>query len=731
MKKVTAIENCLPHTRGFSRGSTPRSQRLCEEVATRYFGPFEEIHAANKTFCPSESASPWQKACERFVYVRDRLTPYIRPDDLLAGALVRGEGPTGAGWKPAGEDRYIAHFADNVSPKEPKWVHEAAIRGLISPQGPFNHKVVDYAGFLRMGSLGMIERAETLLSGRTGIAREITEGFIAGHRCMIRTAERYADEYAKLAKAAATAKEKEEHQKMERICRKVPAYPAGTFHEALQMLWFAYMVSGDGTGRPDQYLYEYYQADLAAGRLDELCAQELIEAFMIKLHGECFEGVFNVSSVQTLTLGGCDANGDDACNELTRLFLQAIRSVRLLRPTVYIRCTEQTPKEILELAVAMLGEGLGEPNFFGDKPVIEGLTRVGVPLEDARDYALSGCAEVVSPGKGNWGAPNGWINIAQLTLEALHKAADSEYNAKNIDGFWAIYKEMCEEVAKACSIANLHTDEKCADFRYESTIMYPICLEKGLDVMRGGLLTYYAHWEAIGLPNAADMVYAADKMAWEGEANLSDLLYSIETEQDEAQIQALRKLPKFGSDCEAVDRIGAKLVEILSQALESRSPGIRRALLLGHLAGGENMHIAYGKHMPATLDGRRAGQPLADSMAGSHGRTNSPTAAIQSLCRLDHSRLQAGNVSTLRLTPADFADDRKRAKVADLIRTFVDLGGSQMQINVLDTEILRKAQQNPEQYAGIIVRVAGYSSAFDGLGKVVQDEIIARYEALQ
>ena len=730
MKRVTAIENCLPAVSNLPRGSTPRSQRLCEEVATRYFGPFIEMHAANGTFTASETDSPWQKSCERFVHIRDRLTPYIRPDDLLAGAFVRGNGPTGPGWHPAGEDWYIGHFA-NISPKEPEWVHNMAICGLISPQGAFNHKVVDYAGFLRIGSLGIIKRAEELLAERDGIEREITDGFIAGHRCMIRTAERYAEAYIALADSAVTSQEKDEYLEMARICRKVPAYPADTFHEALQMLWFAYMVSSDGTGRPDQYLYDYYQADIISGRIDNTRVQELIEAFMIKLHGEFFEGVYNVSSVQTMTLGGCDAEGNDACNALTRLFLQAIRSVRLLRPTVYIRCTEQTPQDILELAAAMLGEGLGEPNFFSDKPVIEGLTRVGLPIEDARDYALSGCAEIVSPGKGNWGAPNGWINIAQLALEALRQAAETPVQVDNIDKFWLIYTRMCERVAEACSIANLHADSHCTDFRYESTIMYPCCLEKGLDVMRGGLDTYYAHWEAVGLPNAADMIYSANKLAWEGENTLTDLIYKLEVEQDENLIQNLRKLPKFGNDKTDVDIIASKLIEILSQSLEFYSSGRRRALLLGHLAGGENMHIAYGKHMPATLDGRRAGQPLADSMAGSQGYNSSPTAAIKSLCRLDHSRLQAGNVSTLRMTPADFGTEQDLRNITALIRTFIALGGSQLQINVLDTAILRKAQQAPEQYAGIIVRVAGYSSAFDGLGKVVQDEIIARYEALE
>ena len=725
MKQSTAAENCLPFTEGQTRGSTPRIRRLCDEVATRYFGPLVEFREANKIFEPSQCASPWMRASERFAYVRERLTPFIRRDDLLAGAYVRSDGPT-YDWKPEGGDNYTDIFAE-VCPKQPEWVHDMAKRGLISPQGPFNHKVVDYAGFLRTGSVSIIKRAEELLPGRTGIEREITEGFISGHRSMILTAERYAAECENLAQSATDALERKEFLEMARVCKKVPAHPAETFREAIQMLWFVYMVSADGTGRPDQYLFDFYSADINSGRIDEAGALELIEAFMIKLHGEFHEGVVNVSSVQTMTLGGCDAEGNDACNALTRLFLKAVRSVRLLRPSVYIRCTEKTPQDILDLAVAMHGEGLGEPSFFCDAPVIKGLTRVGVSLEDARDYALSGCAEVVSPAKGNWGAPNGWINIAQLAVEALRKASEPGTNVKTIDDFWELYDGMCKQVAEACSIANRHVDEICEDFRYESTIMFPLCLESGMDVMRGGLETYYGHWEGIGLPNAADMVYSAKKKAWERGAPLSDLIRDVEINQNEDTIRSLRQLPKFGSDNAETDEIAAKLISILSKNLEAVSAGRRKALMLGHLAGGENMHIAYGKRMPATLDGRRAGQPLADSLAGSQGIASDPAAVISSLCRLDHSRLQAGNVSTLRLTPADFETEDARRKVTALIRTFVKLEGSQLQLNVLDASVLRKAQKNPEEYPGIIVRVAGYSAAFDGLGKPVQDEIIARY----
>jgi formate C-acetyltransferase len=178
----------------------------------------------------------------------------------------------------------------------------------------------------------------------------------------------------------------------------------------------------------------------------------------------------------------------------------------------------------------------------------------------------------------------------------------------------------------------------------------------------------------------------------------------------------------------AVDTIAARLVELLANALESRSTPLRRALVLGHLAGGENMHLCYGRLMGPTLDGRRAGEPLADSLAGAPGQTlGGPTAVIRSLCRLDHSRLVAGNVSTLRLNPSDFRTAEARHNVVSLIRTFVALGGSQLQLNLVDPATLRAAQADPEHYAGLLVRVAGYSADFTRMGRALQDEIIARH----
>lgn len=731
------VENpCVPalpaHIDG-GRGSTPRTARLAADVIDHCYGPFVELQALGAR-CPAapEDEPLILRQARGFAFVHPRQTPIIREGELIVGARVRAqEGPPGGCWYPEGYTWYIEHFARNVPPDRPD-LAEAAGRGLISPQGSFNHKVVDYAGFLRTGSAALAARARSMAEEREGDERAFCEAFALGHEAMMEHADTYAAACERLAdsgtEALADPARAAELREIARICRKVPAAPAETFHEAIQSFWFAYLVAGDATGRIDVYLNDFYQADLAAGRITEARAQELIECLLIKLHGDIVEGVVNVSSIQTMTLGGLLPDGTDGCNDLTRLFLRAIRAVRLLRPTVYLRCTPDTPDALLTEAMEMLGEGLTEPSFYGDKPIVEGLVRIGVPLEHARDYALSGCTEVVSPGRGNWGAPNGWINLALLTDEAIRHAAAA--GAAGPEALWSAVNEHVERVADLCRDANAWVDDQVNDTRYAATLLMPCCLDRCKDVAHGGAETYYGHWEAIGLPNAADMLTNALRLAADAPASLPDALGRLDA-GDAALTARLRRGPRYGTGDDEVDQVAARLIDLMADALERRSTPLRTKLVLGHLAGGENMHIGYGAAMGATLDGRKQGQTLADSLAGSQGCTQAgPTAAIRSLCALDHSKMIAGNVSTLRLPASDLADPEGRDKVKALVRAFVAMGGSQLQINSVDAATLRAAQERPEEHRGLLVRVAGYSADFTSIGKALQDEIIARTEGI-
>jgi pyruvate-formate lyase len=296
---------------------------------------------------------------------------------------------------------------------------------------------------------------------------------------------------------------------------------------------------------------------------------------------------------------------------------------------------------------------------------------------------------------------------------------------------WDTIRRHMDDLAEACRVTQCWLDERNTDTRYTATLFMPCCLDRCRDVMHGGAEWYLAQWDGIGLPNAADMVYAADRLALAPGERL-DLLYQRLDADDLGLLARLRALPHFGNDGDEVDHIGARLLTLMADALERCATPLRPALTLGHLAGGENMHIAYGLRMGPTLDGRTAGQTLADSLAGSQGvATSGPAALLRSICKLDHSRLIGGNVSTLQLGPAEFATADARAKVVALIRTFVALGGSQLQFNVSDARTLREAQKNPAAYRGLFIRVAGYSADFTGIGRTLQDEIIARTEGLK
>lgn len=719
------------------RGCTPRVERLVEEALREEYGPFNEEQRLYAGAGPPEDLPPGILR-EAWVlgYVWTHLTPLVRDGELIVGAKRRSPTrPPEWCWFPGGNPDQVAASAKNAPPHLPEVV-AAAKRGLLSPQGSVNHKIPDYGRFIHVGSAALVDRARSEAERATGEERDFLLAFALGHEGLIAHAQHYADHCEELAQEASEPRAAELRDTAQ-VCRRVPAYPATTFREGLQSFWFAYMLAGDGLGRMDSYLRGLYEADLREGRLTREEALELVECLLVKVHRDCMGGLINVSAVQTMTLGGLTPDGQDATSDLTHLILEAVREVRLLRPNVYLRCHSATPAETLRLATTMLTEGLGQPAFYGDEPIVRGLGRMGVPVEQARDYGLSGCTEVVLCGTSNSGAPNGWVNFALLTHEAIVAAAEA-----GVSGFselLAVLDHHIERLADYCIACTDWVDEKRQDSHTNATLMMLCCLDRRRDFIHGGALRYERQWAGMGLPNAADMLYAVRRVCFDGPRtqdegfrkraqSLGELVEGVQKE-DPVLLTQLRSLAKFGNGNPEVDSFGATLVRKLSEALGSRRTALGRPVSLGHLAGGENMHICYGREMPATADGRRAGEPLADSLGAAQGRDLSgPTALIRSICTLDHSHLVAGNVSTVRVPYTALRSDEAKEKLTDLICTFIRLGGSQLQLSVADKQTLIAAQQDPEHHAGLIVRVAGYSADFTCLQKDLQDEIISRCE---
>lgn len=712
------------------RGSTKRVKRLADYAVNKYYGDFTNWNKKKSQVVSEIGQSTIITDIKQHANAFNNAELIIRKDELIVGARKRDDQikiqysdgtydyqESDSGWLPDGDISYVEVFKKNTPPNRPD-LYEKIMQGEYSPQGCFNHKDVDYFGLVKTGTRALINRAKEVEDSSIGIAKDVATAYIIGHESIINYANRYADEYEKLYKKT----KNDEHSEIAAICRNVPENPAKTFHEALQSFWFLYMLAGDGIGRPDIHLYEYYKNDIENNILTKVKAFELIECMFIKLHSDYSAGVQNVSAIQTMTLGGALENGEDACNELTMLFLKAVESVSLLRPSIYIRVTPDTPDEIMQQSVRMLEGGLGQPAFFCDKPVIKGLTDIGISLVDARNYCISGCAEVVSGNStGNWGAPNGWINIAYITDKTLREMKGTFDEVI----FWQKLKDNFDITVVDIKVNLEYMDSVNSDNKVDVMLLSPVCLENGNTPSAGGMDTNMSHWEGIGLANAADMTANAMILA-EREISLEDAFVRLDGEEDVFNAM-LRDMPKFGNSIDDVDKVAARILDIVAESIKNAATDFRTHAVLGHLSGGENMHIGYGIKMNATLDGRKKGETLADSLAGTQGTNKSgPTAVIKSLCELDHSKLIAGNVSTLRLSPNMAKTKDGLNKTVALIKTFEKLGGSQLQINFIDAETLKKAQDDPLKYKGLIVRVAGYSADFTGLGRTLQDEIIAR-----
>ncbi len=710
------------------RGITPRTEMMAHEAANMKFTPWTQWAETCRTYGAVPPAHPIEQFAMATSAIWNHLPPHIRPGELIVGARLRApqDAPELGGWVPDG-DAYVVEYAKMVPPDRAD-LKAMATRSLISPMTAHCHRIADYEALINTGCEGIIQRAEELAKGRSGEEMLFTQAYIAVHKSIMQLAANYADEASRMADIEEDAQRAAELREIASICRKVPAKPAGSFREALQSYWFFYHTSSWDMGRHDQLFIDFYRKDLAEGRITPEEAQELIECLLIKAHRDHSEADSNVSSIHTLTLGGLLSDGSDACNELTMLYLKAIRNVRLSRPTVYVRLNTTTPDEIINFAVQMLAEGLSEPNFYGDMPIIKGLERVGIPTEQARGYALGGCTEVVSPGKSNWGSPNGWINLALLVDDVIREtAAEGEPSEQTL---WLKMQQHIDIVADAVRDTTVWMDET-SPLDLGFSMFMPCCLEKGMDLTKGGAVNYMAQYAAIGLPNAADMLYSWSTLVYKQHESPGDIISRLDS-GDEAFRKQLKAMPKFGQGEPEVDHLAAKLVKMLSEALEARSTPLRKAITLGHLSGGQNMHIDYGRYMGNTLDGRRSGDTLADSLAGSQGFANrGVTNTLRSLYTLDHSHLQGGNVSTIWLAPADARTVDARANIVALIKAYVAMGGSQLQINFMDSETLKLAQAHPEEYHGLMIRIAGYSADFTNIGKTLQDEVISRLEGLK
>jgi formate C-acetyltransferase len=517
----------------------------------------------------------------------------------------------------------------------------------------------------------------------------------------------------------------------------VPAGPATTFAEAMQSIHFATFCMCAGNqmqlmqlGRPDRYLWPYYQHDLAAGRITRARAQELIDCLSVLLTEYTGRGL-----AVGWMVGGRDAAGCDVTNELSYLLVQTIGHVRLAYPGVGVCWHADTPPALTALSAQLLARGYSHPALFNDDVITQGLRGLGLSYRDACLYIHSTCVEITPIAMSNVYVASPYHNLMQvlhdiLGIPPVGGEVDALPEIASFDALLARYRQRLEEyirVGAITEIRSMRSREHAGGFPLLSCFVND-CLARGKDIDQGGARANWVEPSFVGLANTVDALAAIRTLVFEeGTLTLARLRAALLADfagYDDVRAQ-LGSVPKYGNDDDRVDALAPTLTEIIRVACQGYRTYWGGPIVPGFFCW--QMHEALGRQTLASADGRAAGFPFADGSGPAQGREHvGPTAMIRSVTKWDHTPMIGGIAVNMRFQPG--RPEEFAIPLQHTLETFLTLGGCEAQVNVVDTATLRAAQAHPEQYRDLVVRIAGYSDFFVGLSSAMQSELIARSE---
>lgn len=579
----------------------------------------------------------------------------------------------------------------------------------------------DYAEVVAHGLLPARERA---LRARDGDPQEVADfraAVVESIDAVLRLVDRYAD-------AALAVGRADLADTLTRCTRT----GAGTFLEALQVfrvVHYALWASGsyhNTVGRFDLLMWPYLSADLAAGRLDEAGAQDLVDEFFLTFNrdSDLYPGQQQGDNGQSLVLGGVDRDGLPVENPLTGMSLQSSLDLGLIDPKINLRVSGSTDLATYVAGTRLTARGLGFPQYSNDDVVVPGLVALGYDEADARDYVVAACWELIVPGVG-MDIPN----IAALSFPAVVDTVVRRdlAGAATFDGLLAAVR--AEVAHQAVELAGATAGVLMEPAPFLSVLMTG-CVERGRDVSQG--LRYNSYGiHGVGLSTAADSLAAVRHAVFDtGALDAAGLVAALDADfRGHDRVRALLRdeAPKMGNDDDRVDLLAADLLTTFADALRplrNDRGGVFRAG-----TGSAMFYVSAAAGLGATADGRRAGEYLPANLAPSLGvQVRGPLSLLRSFTKLPVREAVNGGPVTIEVHDTVFRTPGAVEKVAMLVRSFVEDGGHQLQINALDRDTLRDAQEHPEAHRNLIVRVWGWSAYFVQLDRQYQDQIIQRVE---
>ncbi len=570
-------------------------------------------------------------------------------------------------------------------------------------------------------------------------------------------AERHASLAEQMAGEECNPQRKAELKRIAEVCRRVPAYAPRDFWEAVQMYWFVHLgtvteLNGWDSMNPghlDQHLWPFYQQGLADGSLTRERAKELLCCLWVKFNNQPAPPKVGVTALESgtyndftnINIGGIDRSGNSAANELSYIILEIQEELHQLQPGLSIHIAQNTPDDFLLEGIKVIRQGHGYPSVFNPDTYVEEMVRAGKKVEDAREGGCSGCIEVGAFGKEAY-LLTGYLNTPKILEIALHNGTDPE-TGKRIgietgdprcftlfEQLYEAWKKQMHYFVNLKLAVNNYIERMFALYAPATFLSLFIddCIERGKDYYNGGARYNTTYIQCTGLGTLTDSFAALKKHVFEEKRfTLGEMLDAMERnfEGEEKMRQYIRyHTPFFGNDDAYADDIAVRIYDDLVKAIEGR-PNTRGGKTHLNMLS-TTCHNYFGSVCGATPNGRLAHFAISDGTSPAHGAdSHGPTAVVKSLGKLDQTK-SGGTLLNVRFVPALLRREADQRKLASLIRTYFKFGGHHIQFNIVDTDTLRDAQQHPENYRDLLVRVAGYSDYFNDMTEQLQEEIIAR-----
>lgn len=668
---------------------------------------------------------------------------------------------------------------------------KAAAERFTSVRSTFGHMSPHYPSFLKKGLAGLIEEVNTRLNGirQNGADPEQVawyESILSGLDGMRELVRRYHRLAIDMASDEKDEIRKNELQDIAQICRNLLERAPQTFHEAVQAMWFVHISlysTGDRLplGRIDQTLWPFLKKDLEKGEITLPEAQELvdllwlksnetIQTFAVQERGSAvplesdeeskevnvnitggrltclggnsttekarFDGGSSQQTLFAVVLSGLTPDGKDGTNPLTYLCLNTVLRLKVPMPYTYIRLHDNSPAELYERIADCIRAGCSGPTIYNDEIIVPALVDLGIPIEDARDYAPVGCFETHVQGKTEF------RHIAVSAAEALERTLNPEKWEKSKSEGWYIesmdpwrdwtppdpnnYTSL-EDIMKSFNEAMdrnvkgiIETYEKFRDGRLYKIAPLPVLsslfegpLEAGKDITQGGAKYVIYMLEISGLATAADSLAAIKKLCFEEKSvKLSEILDAMRNNWEGKEYlrrMVKNKMPAYGNDDDYVDDIATEIARMFLDSLKKHRANSKSGTIYTAGIATFEGYTALGTVIGATPDGRLTGEALSDNASPTLGRAvNGQTAALNSFLKLPNTELSGGSCLCLAMSPVSGA----LSELPAFLRSFIERKGNIINISVNDCEKLRAAQKEPDKYRDLIVRVGGYEAYF-------------------